>query len=122
LRGLHYQVAPMQQAKLIRVTCGEIFDVAVDLRQTSASFGRWISTKLSAANRFQLWLPEGFAHGFYVTSDYADCVYKTTQYYSAAHERRIAWNDPELGITWPIVGLPILSSKDAHLGSFREVQ
>jgi dTDP-4-dehydrorhamnose 3,5-epimerase len=122
LRGLHYQVAPMQQAKLIRVTYGEIFDVAVDLRQTSASFGRWIGTRLSAANRFQLWLPEGFAHGFYVESDYADCTYKTTQYYSAAHERCIAWDDPYLGIEWSIIGAPILSPKDAQAGSFLKAQ
>jgi dTDP-4-dehydrorhamnose 3,5-epimerase len=121
LRGLHYQAAPMQQAKLIRVTYGEIFDVAVDLRETSPSFGRWISTKLSAANRFQLWLPAGFAHGFYVESDYADCVYKTTQYYSATHERCIAWNDPQLAIAWPLLGAPILSLKDAQAGSLLTV-
>jgi dTDP-4-dehydrorhamnose 3,5-epimerase len=121
LRGLHYQVAPMQQAKLIRVTQGEIFDVAVDMRQTSPTFGRWISTKLSAANRFQLWLPAGFAHGFYVESDYADCAYKTTQYYSASHERCIVWNDPHLAIAWPLTGAPILSPKDSSAASFSAV-
>ncbi len=89
LRGLHYQVAPMQQAKLIRVTRGEVYDVAVDLRKKSPYFGRWVSVTLSAENRYQLWLPKGFAHGFYVLSEFADCAYKTTQYYSVSHERSL---------------------------------
>lgn len=112
LRGLHYQAAPMAQAKLVRVTRGEIFDVAVDIRETSPNYGRWFGTYLSAANRHQLWIPEGFAHGFYVISDEAECLYKLTNYRSAEHERYLAWNHPAFNIHWPIQAPPLLSAKD----------
>lgn len=112
LRGLHYQEAPMAQGKLVRVIQGEVFDVSVDIRPLSPTFGQWVGTVLSAENKRQLWIPEGFAHGFYVLSESAECVYKTTEYYSHAHERGIAWNDAELGIAWPLVVPPIISVKD----------
>ena len=112
LRGLHYQAAPMAQAKLVRVTRGEIFDVAVDIRETSPNYGRWFGTYLSAANRHQLWIPEGFAHGFYVISNEAECLYKLTNYRSPEHERCLAWNHPVFNIHWPIPQAPLLSAKD----------
>jgi len=114
LRGLHYQIL-QPQAKLVRVTSGKIFDVAVDLRRNSTSFGKWISTTLSAENKFQVWIPIGFAHGFYVLSDWAEVVYKTTDYYNAEGERTLLWNDIDVGIEWPLQGnsLPILSAKDS---------
>lgn len=112
LRGLHYQLQS-PQGKLLRVIQGEIFDVAVDLRRSSATFGQWVSTVLSAENHRQFWVPEGFAHGFYVLSDSADVLYKTTDYYAPEHERTILWNDPELAIAWPLAGAaPVLSAKD----------
>ncbi|CAH1746751.1 dTDP-4-dehydrorhamnose 3,5-epimerase [Thauera humireducens] len=112
LRGLHYQIQ-QPQGKLVRVVSGEIFDVAVDLRRHSPSFGRWVGCTLSADNRRQMWVPEGFAHGFLVLSETADVLYKTTDYYAPAHERCLAWNDPGLGIEWPLNGLqPLLSAKD----------
>lgn len=111
LRGLHYQIkAP--QAKLVRVIAGEVFDVAVDLRKSSPTFGKWAGTTLSAENKRQLWIPEGFGHGFLVLSDSADFVYKTTDYYAPEHERSILWNDPDIGIDWPLKGEPILAAKD----------
>jgi dTDP-4-dehydrorhamnose 3,5-epimerase len=113
LRGLHYQEAPMAQAKLVRVLAGEIFDVAVDIRPDSKSYRQWTANTLSAQNRHQLWIPEGFAHGFYVLSDVAEVEYKTTNFYSPDHEKCIAWNSPDLAIQWPIFGKPLLSSKDA---------
>ncbi len=119
LRGLHYQLAPMAQGKLVRVVRGEVFDVAVDLRPSSVTFGRWTSAVLSESNRRQLWIPEGFAHGFVVTSDAADVLYKTTRAYSPAHERCIAWNDPDLEISWPECA-PLLSPKDRGGGRLRE--
>ena len=113
LRGLHYQLPPQAQGKLVRVTQGTVFDVAVDLRRSSPSFGRWIGVELSGENHRQLWLPPGMAHGFLVTSDSADFLYKTTGYYAPAAERCVRWNDPTIGIDWPQVGrAPILSAKD----------
>jgi dTDP-4-dehydrorhamnose 3,5-epimerase len=111
LRGLHYQIR-RPQGKLLRVTAGEVFDVAVDLRRSSPTFGKYVGTVLSAANKKQLWIPEGFAHGFLVLSDSAEVLYKTTDYYSPEHERCLIWNDPEVGIDWPKDGAPILSAKD----------
>lgn len=111
LRGLHYQIR-QPQGKLVRVVAGEVFDVAVDLRRSSPSFGRWTGTRLSADNQRQLWIPEGFAHGFVVLSETAEFLYKTTDYYAPEHERSLLWNDPELGIEWPIGQTPQLSGKD----------
>lgn len=111
LRGLHYQLQ-QPQGKLIRVVAGEVYDVAVDIRRHSPSFGRWVGVQLSAENRRQLWLPEGFAHGFLVLSEFADVLYKTTDYYAPAHERCIRWDDPNLAISWPLAGAPLLSAKD----------
>ena len=112
LRGLHYQIQS-PQGKLLRVVNGEIFDVAVDIRRRSPTFGQWVGVTLSAPNHRQLWVPEGFAHGFYVISDMADVIYKTTDYYAPQHERTIMWNDPDLDIAWPVGdSKPILSAKD----------
>ena len=111
LRGLHYQIN-QPQGKLLRVVAGEVFDVAVDLRRSSPTCGRWASATLSAENKRQLWIPEGFAHGFLVLSNEAEVLYKTTDYWAPEHERCIAWNDPALSIEWPIQGDPILSGKD----------
>ena len=111
LRGLHYQVR-QPQGKLVRVVAGEVFDVVVDLRRHSPTFGRWMGTKLSAENKRQMWVPEGFAHGFLVLSDVAETVYKTTDYYAPQHERSLLWNDPDIGITWPLSAPPILAAKD----------
>jgi dTDP-4-dehydrorhamnose 3,5-epimerase len=114
LRGLHYQIR-QSQGKLIRVVSGEVFDVAVDLRKSAATFGHWVGETLSAENKCQLWVPPGFAHGFLVLSDIAELEYKCTDYYAPEHERSIRWDDPELGIEWPLAAgtLPILSDKDA---------
>jgi len=112
LRGLHYQIQHAQ-GKLVRVVAGEVFDVAVDVRKSSPTFGKWVGVTLSAENKRQLWVPEGFAHGFVVTSDYAEFLYKTTDYWYPEFERSLLWNDPEIGIDWPIEGLPILAAKDA---------
>jgi len=111
LRGLHYQIQ-QPQGKLVRVVAGEVFDVAVDLRKSSPSFGRWFGTHLSSQNQHQLWIPEGFAHGFVVLSETAEFLYKTTDYYAPEHERSLLWNDPELGIEWPFDEPPQLSAKD----------
>ncbi len=111
LRGLHYQIV-QPQGKLVRVTAGAVYDVAVDLRKSSATFGHWVGVELSAENRRQLWVPPGFGHGFVVTSESAEFLYKTTDYYAPEHERAILWNDPALGITWPLAGAPMLSGKD----------
>jgi dTDP-4-dehydrorhamnose 3,5-epimerase len=112
LRGLHYQIQ-QPQGKLVRVTHGEVFDVAVDMRRSSASFGRWVSTILSADNKHQLWIPPGFAHGFYVLSESAEFFYKCTDYYEPRHERTLRWDDPHLGIDWPLGSTPpLLSAKD----------
>ena len=112
LRGLHYQIK-QPQGKLVRVTAGEVFDVAVDLRKSSPTFGKWTGALLSAENKRMLWVPEGFAHGFLVLSDSAEFLYKTTDYYAPAHERCIAWNDAQIGIQWPLTGTPTLAAKDA---------
>ena len=112
LRGLHYQVL-QSQGKLVRVVAGEVFDVAVDLRRSSPTFGRWVGEYLSAENRRMMWVPEGFAHGFLVTSESAEFLYKTTDYYAPEHERTLLWNDPAIGVAWPLDGAPILKPKDA---------
>ena len=116
LRGLHYQLE-QTQGKVVRVTAGEVLDVAVDLRRSSPDFGRWTSVHLSARNNRQLWIPPGFAHGFYVLSDYAEFLYKTTDYYAPQAERCIRWDDPDLAIDWELDGQPQLSTKDQN-GSF----
>lgn len=111
VRGLHYQVA-VPQGKLVRVVAGRVFDVVVDLRTASPTFGQWVGTELSSENRRQLWVPPGCAHGFVTLSEVAECLYKTTEYWSAPHERTLLWNDPALGIDWPLAGEAILSAKD----------
>jgi len=111
LRGLHYQIH-QPQGKLVRVTSGEVYDVAVDLRRHSPSFGRWTGIRLSAEDKRLLWIPPGFAHGFYVLSEAADVLYKATEYYAPEHERSLLWNDPDLNIAWPLAGAPLLSDKD----------
>jgi dTDP-4-dehydrorhamnose 3,5-epimerase len=111
LRGLHYQLL-QPQGKLVRALRGEIFDVAVDLRQGSVQFGQWFGLVLSAENKRQLWIPPGFGHGFLVLSDFAEVSYKATELYAPAHERSILWNDPAIGIAWPLDGAPTLSAKD----------
>ena len=113
LRGLHYQIK-QAQGKLVRVVAGELFDVAVDLRKSSKTFGQWVGDRLSAENKKMLWVPPGFAHGFYVISDKAEFVYKCTDYYAPEYERSIRWDDPDLGINWPLIDRrqPILSDKD----------
>lgn len=111
LRGLHYQIQ-QPQGKLVRVVAGAVFDVAVDLRQKSSTFGQWTGCLLSAENKRQLWLPEGLGHGFLVVSDYAEVLYKTTDYYAPQYERCILWNDPDLAIAWPLTTDPVLSRKD----------
>lgn len=113
LRGLHYQIR-QPQGKLVRVLAGAIYDVVVDLRRSSPFFGRWIGEELSAENKRQIWVPPGFAHGFVVTSDTAECAYKTTDYWAPEHERSILWNDPELAIEWPLTAAPMLSDKDSQ--------
>ncbi|MFA0441898.1 dTDP-4-dehydrorhamnose 3,5-epimerase [Vibrio sp. 10N.222.51.C12] len=113
LRGLHYQTENTQ-GKLVRVVSGEVFDVAVDVRKDSSTFGQWVGVYLSAENKRQLWVPEGFAHGFYVTSDEAEFVYKCTDYYNPNAEHSILWSDPEIGIEWPLSQAPTLSVKDAN--------
>jgi len=122
LRGLHYQIR-QPQGKLVRVVSGAVFDVAVDLRRSSPTFGRWVGEVLSEENRRQLWVPAGFAHGFLVLSDTAEFLYKTTDYYAPEHERCIAWNDPDLNVAWPLGGtVPSLSAKDAQGLSFRDAE
>lgn len=121
LRGLHYQLA-QPQGKLVRVTQGEVFDVAVDIRHGSPTYGQWVGEILSAENKKQLWIPAGLAHGFVVLSETAEFLYKTTDYYAPQHERCIAWNDPDLAIAWPIEGQPLLSAKDAAGIAFRDAE
>lgn len=113
LRGLHYQIQ-QPQGKLVRVTEGEVFDVAVDIRRSSPHFGQWVGVHLSAENKRQLWVPPGFAHGFAVLSASAEFLYKTTDYYAPTHERCIVWNDPKLAIDWPLQTAPLLAAKDAQ--------
>lgn len=112
LRGLHYQLPPNGQGKLVRVVVGEIFDVAVDIRRSSSTFGRWVGVRLSAENRSQLWIPEGFAHGFLTLSDRAEILYKASAYYAPGSDRALAWNDPAIAIEWPETVPPLLSAKD----------
>ena len=112
LRGIHYQVV-RPQGKLVRVVTGSVFDVAVDLRRSSPTFGRWVGYELSAANKLQMWIPPGFGHGFVVLSESADFLYKTTDYWIGQHDRALRWNDPAIGIDWPLQGEPILAAKDA---------
>ena len=121
LRGLHYQLPPYAQGKLVRVIQGEVFDVAVDIRKDSASFGEWVAEVLSAENKKQLWIPKGFAHGFLVVSETAEVLYKTTDFYAPEHEKFISWDDPTLGITWPLAGLPKLSIKDQRSSLFEAI-
>ncbi len=121
LRGLHYQMSPHAQGKLVRVTLGEVFDVAVDIRPQSPTYGQWVGEYLSAENKSMLWIPPGFAHGFYVTSDVAEFHYKCTDYYAPQAERTIRWNDPAIGIMWPLIGgePPRLSEKDGGAMSLK---
>jgi len=122
LRGLHYQLQ-QAQGKLVRVSAGEVYDVAVDVRRSSPNFGKWVGVHLSAENKRQLWVPEGFAHGFLVLSEYAEFLYKTTDYYAPAHERCIRWDDPQLAIDWPLDGLtPQLSAKDQQGLSLQDAE
>ena len=118
LRGLHYQLPPFDQGKLVRVIAGEVFDVAIDLRKSSQNLGKWFGTKLSEKNKKQFWVPEGFAHGFLVMSDQAEVLYKTTNYYNPDYEYSINWNDPKINISWPKDIEPILSLKDKNASSF----
>lgn len=118
LRGLHYQLPPMAQGKLVRVVQGEVFDVAVDIRKSSPTFGKWVGVNLSAANKRQLWVPEGFAHGFLTLSETAEFLYKTTNFYSQSHEGAIIWNDQALRISWPVVANMTVSQKDQLARSF----
>lgn len=122
LRGLHYQLNPMAQGKLVRVVQGEVFDVAVDIRRDSPTFGQWVGEILSAENKKQLWVPEGFAHGFVTLSDTAEFLYKTTNFYAPSHERAILWNDPDLNIAWPYADTPALSGKDQQASSFKNAE
>lgn len=121
LRGLHYQIQ-QSQGKLVRVVSGTVFDVAVDIRKSSPTFGQWTGAVLSAENKRQMWIPEGFAHGFVVTSDTAEFLYKITDYWAPEHERCIAWNDPSIAIDWPINGTPTLSAKDQKGVSLAEAE
>ncbi len=121
LRGLHYQIQ-YPQGKLVRVVQGEVFDVAVDLRQSSATFGRWVGERLSADNKRQLWVPPGFAHGFVVLSESAEFLYKTTDYWYPEHERSLLWNDPAIGIDWPLDAQPLLAAKDAAAALLRDAE
>ena len=121
LRGLHYQLENTQ-GKLVRVTAGEVLDVAVDIRRSSPNFGKWVAVRLSADNNRQLWVPEGFAHGFVVLSEYAEFLYKTTDYYSPSSERSIRWNDPDLAIDWQLDAAPKLSAKDQAAPLFKDAE
>jgi dTDP-4-dehydrorhamnose 3,5-epimerase len=119
LRGMHYQLEK-PQGKLVRVAEGEVFDVVVDLRRKSATFGKWVGTRISGDNKKQLWIPPGFAHGFVVLSESADFLYKVTEYWSPTDEHSLLWNDPEVGIEWPMDGTPVVSAKDAAGARFRD--
>jgi len=121
LRGLHYQLENVQ-GKLVRVTAGEVLDIAVDIRRSSPNFGRWVGVRLSAQNNRQLWVPEGFAHGFVVLSDAAEFLYKTTDYYTPSAERCIRWDDPDLAIDWELDAAPALSAKDQQGKNFKDAE
>ncbi|MEN3755992.1 dTDP-4-dehydrorhamnose 3,5-epimerase [Aeromonas veronii] len=118
LRGLHYQLPPHAQGKLVRCVAGEVFDVAVDIRKSSPTFGQWVGVHLSGENKRQLWIPEGFAHGFVTLTDTAEFLYRTTDYYAPSFEASINWNDKDIAIEWPFSYSPLLSSKDSHGSSF----
>ena len=120
LRGLHYQLPPRPQGKLVRVVRGQVFDVAVDIRRSSSTFGEWIAIVLSEDNNEQLWVPPGFAHGFLALTDTADVMYKVSEFYSPEHDRSLRWDDADVGIDWPLDGEPVLSEKDAGAPSLRE--
>lgn len=120
LRGLHYQLPPAAQGKLVRCVVGEVFDVAVDIRKSSSTFGKWVGQVLSAENKKQIWIPEGFAHGFSVVSAWSEVLYKTTAYYSPESERGIVWNDPDLLIDWPLTNGVNVSRKDMQAATFKE--
>jgi dTDP-4-dehydrorhamnose 3,5-epimerase len=121
LRGLHYQLPPRAQGKLVRVVSGRVFDVALDMRRSSGTFGRWVGTELSDAQHRQLWIPPGFAHGFLVLSEHADFLYKTTDFYEPTAEAAVSWGDPQLAIAWPDAGAPVrLSDKDAAAPAFAQ--
>ena len=122
LRGLHYQVAPRAQGKLVRVVQGEVFDVAVDLRKSSKTFGKWVGEILSAEKKQQIWIPPGFAHGFLTLTETAEFLYKTTDYYSPEHERSLLWSDSAIGIEWPLDRAPILAAKDAAAKQLAEAE
>lgn len=122
LRGLHYQLGAHPQDKLVRAVSGEIFDVAVDIRRGSPTYGQWVGEILSAENKRQLWVPVGFAHGFLVLSETAEVIYKVTDYYDPAGERSIRWDDPEIAVRWPYDGAPLLSGKDAVASAFRDAE
>lgn len=119
LRGLHYQLEPYAQGKLVRCIVGEVFDVAVDIRESSPTYGKWAGVHLSAENKRQFWIPEGFAHGFLVLSDTAEFVYKTTNYYHPESDRGLIWNDKTININWPLTGEPVLSAKDSNQPVFK---
>jgi len=119
LRGLHYQVE-QAQGKLVRITTGEVYDVAVDLRRSSPTFGNWMGRYISAHNHIQLWIPPGLAHGFYVLSEWAELLYKVTDFYAPRAERTLLWNDAQVGITWPLIGTPLVSEKDQRGKPFAE--
>jgi dTDP-4-dehydrorhamnose 3,5-epimerase len=121
LRGIHYQVV-RPQGKLIRVVSGSVFDVAVDLRRSSPRFGKWVGVELSAQNQRQMWIPPGFGHGFLVTSDAADFLYKTTEYWVGEFDRALRWNDPAIGIDWPLAGAPLLAGRDAQAPLLAEAE
>ncbi len=122
LRGLHYQIQH-PQGKLVRVVSGIVFDVAVDLRRSSQTFGKWVGTQLSAENKCQLWIPPGFAHGFYVLSEWAEFIYKVTDFYAPQWERTLMWNDPSIGVNWPIDFIPpVLSAKDSVGTCFKDAE
>lgn len=121
LRGLHYQIQ-QPQGKLVRVIGGEVFDVGVDIRRSSPTFGKWVGEYLTAENKKQMWVPAGFAHGFLVLSDIAEFLYKTTDYWAPEYERRIQWNDPVLNVQWPITGDPLVSEKDEQGASFEDAE
>ena len=121
LRGLHYQIK-QPQGKLVRVIAGEVYDVAVDLRRSSPTFGQWCGNKLSAENKREIWIPAGFAHGFLVLADYAEVLYKTTDYWAPEYERCIRWDDAQLNIHWPLNGKPLLSAKDAMGNAFKDAE
>lgn len=121
LRGIHYQVVK-PQGKLVRAATGSVFDVAVDLRRSSSNFGKWASVELSADNKKQLWIPPGFGHAFLVLSDYADFLYKTTEYWMREHDRALRWDDPAIGIEWPLTGAPLLAAKDTAAPTLQQAE